>query len=198
MRRKKKEESETYYARFDDPFALPEFNLHSRLMRPPTSIETVSINDSMRQYITATYPSTTYPSTSVPYWEPYTTTLGYEDFAKNREEEAEMNIISDKPFKGHYVVRCTDIVDLSVGRILKTLSAMKGKLMLDTAPVQIQNIDCFMTPIVRKHIIMASKKLKMYGKNPPIIARFDEFGNRLPDEIELDFKKRSVVKYCES
>ena len=38
---------------------------------------------------------------------------------------------------------------------------------------------------IRKNIINASKKLKMYGKDMPIIARFDEYGNELPSEIRL-------------
>lgn len=99
-----------------------------------------------------------------------------------------MNIVSKTPAKGVYVVTCENRDDLLAENILKTLSAIKGKLMLDIAPVHIQKMECSMTPAVRRNILIASKRLKMYGKNRPIIARFDDYGNRLPDTIELNME----------
>lgn len=116
-----------------------------------------------------------------------------EDYLTKQLEKEKKEIIGDVDIidiksskKGEHIVACQNESDLSVDRILKTLSALKGKLMLNVAPVHIQKLECRMTPTIRKNIVMASKKLKMYGKKRPIIARFDEYGNRLPDEIELE------------
>ena len=95
---------------------------------------------------------------------------------------------------GEHICFCDDKEDLTTDRILKTLSAVKGKLMLDVAPIHIRKIECSMTPAVRRNIIQAGKKLKMYGKKQPILARFDEYGNRLPDEIELDSTEGILLK----
>lgn len=84
-----------------------------------------------------------------------------------------------------YVYYCTDENDLSPERILTTISAIKGRIALDATPDGVLDNECSMTPLVRKRIIEASKKLKMYGKEMPIIARFDEYGNKLPDTIDL-------------
>jgi hypothetical protein len=83
---------------------------------------------------------------------------------------------------------------LSVERVLTTLSAVKGRLMFEIAPIHIKEIQCKMTPMVKKHIIDASKKLKMYGKKIPIIPSFDEYGNRLPDEIEIGDSRGITVQ----
>ena len=101
------------------------------------------------------------------------------------EEEHNVNIIDMTPVKGEYIVACKDKTDLAKDNVLKTLSRLKGKLMLQIAPVHIQKIECSITPEVRKNIVEASKRLRMYGKRRPIVARFDDYGNRLPDELEL-------------
>ena len=87
--------------------------------------------------------------------------------------------------RGEHIVACFNEKDLSTENVLKTLSAIKGKLMIDVAPIHLKKIECSITPQVRKNIVAASKRLKMYGKKRPIIARFDEYGNRLPDEIDI-------------
>lgn len=103
-----------------------------------------------------------------------------------RKEYEDVNIYrKPSPIVGEHIVACSNEIDLMPENILKTLSAIKGKLMIDVAPIQLYKIECSMTPLVRKNIIVASKRLKMYGKKPPVIARFDEYGNRLPDEIDL-------------
>ena len=66
--------------------------------------------------------------------------------------------------------------------------------MIDVAPIHIKTIECSITPQVRQNIVTASKKLKMYGKKRPIIARFDEYGNRLPDEIDLGTSQGITLK----
>ena len=102
------------------------------------------------------------------------------------EESESVNVEKKKSYNsGEHIIACSNADDLSTDRILKTLSAVKGRLMLDVAPVHIHTIECIMTPAVRKNIVTASKRLKMFGKKRPIIARFDEYGNRLPDEIEI-------------
>lgn len=203
-RKKKKEEESTIY---HTPFGsttippYPEIDLSSYI--PYTyETETTSLSDDIRRYITTTYPGTSitytgsatgeqqtiyYPST---HWEPFatTTTLDYEDFMRKigKEEEAKVNVISKKSVDSdEHIVCCKDMIDLSMERVLTTLSAVKGRLMFEIAPIHIKEIQCKMTPMVKRHIIDASKKLRMYGKKSPIIPSFDEYGNRLPDEIEI-------------
>lgn len=91
------------------------------------------------------------------------------------------------------IVMCNNINDLTVDRVLKTLSIAKSKLMIECTPIHVKKIECSMTPLVRKNIISASKKLKMYGKKIPIVARFDEYGNKLPDEIEIDGINNGII-----
>ena len=113
----------------------------------------------------------------------------HEELRKKLEEQEVGDVkVYNVPssIQGEHIVVCDNEEDLSVDRVLKSLSAVKGKLMLDVAPIHIQRMECTMTPAVKKNIIQASKKLKMYGKERPIIARFDEFGRRLPDEINLN------------
>ena len=211
MPRKKKEEPEIYHTPFGStaipPHLYPEIDLSSY-----TTIETTSLGDSQRHFITTIHPGTsiTYTGSTTgeartiyyppKHWEPYSSTIGYEDLMKQigKEEEAKVNIVSKKSTnKNEHIVFCKDSSDLSVERILITLSAAKGKLMLDIVPIHIKEIQCKMTPIVKKHIIEASKKLKMYGKKSPIIPSFDEYGNRLPDQIEIGDSKGIIVKIVE-
>lgn len=111
------------------------------------------------------------------------------------EEERSVNIVRKESHKsGEHIVACCDEKDLSIENVLKTLSAIKGKLMIDVAPIHIKTIECSITPQVRQNIVTASKKLKMYGKKRPIIARFDEYGNRLPDEIDLGTSQGITLK----
>lgn len=111
------------------------------------------------------------------------------------EEERSVNIVRKESYNsGEHIVACYDEKDLSIENVLKTLSAIKGKLMIDIAPIRIKTIECSITPQVRQNIVTASKKLKMYGKKRPIIARFDEYGNRLPDEIDLGTSQGITLK----
>lgn len=111
------------------------------------------------------------------------------------EEERSVNIVRKESHNsGEHIVACYDEKDLSIENILKTLSAIKGKLMIDVAPIHIKTIECSITPQVRQNIVTASKKLKMYGKKRPIIARFDEYGNRLPNEIDLGTSQGITLK----
>ena len=114
------------------------------------------------------------------------------------EEESEVEVIRKESHNsGEHIVACCNEKDLAPENILKTLSAVKGKLMMDIAPIDIGKIECCMTPQVRKNIVTASKRLKMYGKKRPIIARFDEYGNRLPDEIDIGTSRGITLKIIE-
>lgn len=86
---------------------------------------------------------------------------------------------------GERAVVCDDWKDLTVEHILTTLSVVKGRLMLELSPKRVKKLECSITPAVKQNIITASKKLKMYGKEMPIIPHFDEWGTRLPDEIKI-------------
>ena len=102
-----------------------------------------------------------------------------------KEEEAKVKVNVEN-FKGKHVCCVRETLDLLPERILITLSAVKGRLMMEVAPIHIKEFQCSMTPAVRKNIIQASKRNRMYGKKMPIIARFDEYGNPLPEQIELN------------
>ena len=194
MGRKKKKEPEIYHA----PFGTTVIPPYPEIDLSPYTIETTSLGDSGRTFIAPTYiePTITYTGSTgdmrtvcypARHWEPYTTTLGHEALMKQieREEEAKVKV-NVEHFKGEYICCVTEVLELLPERILMTLSAIKGRLMMEIAPIHIKEFQCSMTPTVRKNIIQASKKIKMYGKKMPIIARFDEYGNRLPDEIDLD------------
>lgn len=113
------------------------------------------------------------------------------------EEVSDMNIeIAERrsPVSNEVIVVCKDRDDLEQDRILKCLSVMKAKLMLKCMPIHVKNIECKMTPIVKENIIKAYKKLQMYGKKAPFIARFDEYGRQLSDEIRIDTMKGMDIK----
>lgn len=82
-------------------------------------------------------------------------------------------------------VVCDEPKDLSIEHVLTTLSVVKGRLMMEVLPNHVKKLECSITPAVKQNIITASKKLKMYGKEMPIIPHFDEWGTRLPDEISI-------------
>ena len=92
----------------------------------------------------------------------------------------------DSSFNRRYAVACHNYNDLSQERILKTLSVMKSKLMMECMPVHVKSIECKMSPMVKTNIINAYRKVSMYGKKTPFVAHFDEYGRRLPDEIQID------------
>ena len=179
---------------FDEPESIDITSIndpyiHRIISRPPDTITSTSSTGDAFVYRP---PLTTGWQTG-----PYTTTITAEDWSKvlsweemmtklGKKEEAEVNVVSKKSAdKQEHIVLCKDLLDLSVERVLTTLSAVKGRLMYEIAPIHIKEIQCKMTPLVKTHIITASKKLRMYGKTSPIIPSFDEYGNRLPDQIEI-------------
>lgn len=118
---------------------------------------------------------------------------GWNTLIKKAEKEDNSMHLEETSTSRSYKVYCKDTEDLSVNKILTTISATKGKLQFNTLCANIKEIICTMTPEVRNNIIKASKKLKMYGKKMPIIARFDEYGNRLPDTIDIGFSQGITV-----
>lgn len=195
MRRKKKEEEPEIY---HTPFGTTIIPPYPEIDLSPYTIETTSLGDNTRRFITTTHPGTSVTYTGSTgdartvyyppkHWEPYSTTLDYEDFMRKigKEEEAKVKVNVEN-FKGKYVCCIKDTPDLLPERILVTLSAVKGRLMMEVAPIHIKEFQCSMTPAVRKNIIQASKRNRMYGKKMPIIARFDEYGRPLPEQIEIN------------
>ena len=73
-----------------------------------------------------------------------TTSWSMQDYADLRKffenmEEDEVNIVRKQSHRrNEHIVACYDEKDLSVENVLKTLSAIKGKLMLDIAPIHIK------------------------------------------------------------
>lgn len=195
MPRKKKEEPEIYHT----PFGSTTIPPYPEIDLSPYTIEVTSLGDSQRRFITTTHPGTsiTYTGSATgeaqtiyypaQHWAPYSSTIGYGELMRQlgKEEEAKVKVNLEK-FKGKYVCCVRETLDLLPERILITLSAVKGRLMMEVAPIHIKEFQCSMTPAVRKNIIQASKRAKMYGKKMPIIARFDEYGNELPEQIEIN------------
>lgn len=200
--KKKKEEPEIYHTPFGSTVEPPLHDLSPYTimldMSAPDITETTSLDDTYKRYITITNPGTSLMYTGSTgetqhvyyppkHWEPFSTTLGYEDFMKKigKEEEAKVEVNVEN-FKRKHVCCIKNTADLLPERILMTLSAVKGRLMMEVGHINIKEFQCGMTPAVKKNMIQASKRLKMYGKKIPFIARFDEYGNRLPDQIEIN------------
>ena len=193
-RKKKKEEPEIYHT----PFGSTTIPPYPEIDLSPYTIETTSLSDDTRRFITTTHPGTSITYTGSTgdastiyyppkHWEPYSTTLDYEDFMRKigKEEEAKVKVNVEN-FKGKCVCYVKNDPDLRQERILTTLSALKGRLMMEIAPIHTKEFQCSMTPAVRQNIIQASRRARMYGKKMPIIARFDEYGRPLPEQIELN------------
>ena len=215
MGRKKKSEKDVYTGGYisssrSDPELLKRLYLGEF---EPESIEVTTLEDDHRRIIhtplgstissspfTSPYiidPSTyTYGSATIKSYE--TTTLGrdyidkYEkEILKAREEQLKKEVGDVKideiksSKKEEHIMACQNKDDLLVENILTTLSAVKAKLMFDIAAVHVQRVECSVTPKVKDNIVLASKKLKSYGKEAPIVACFDEYGKRLPDQIEI-------------
>lgn len=102
------------------------------------------------------------------------------------EEERKVKVSVENRPNGIHLAYCGNPEDLSPERILTTLSALKGRLMLEVSPIHIKDMKCTMTMAVKKNMITASRRLKMYGKKMPLVARFDEYGNPLPDELNIN------------
>ena len=150
--------------------------------------------------ITGTSTSTTLPyDTTIQHFDSFATTTTLDadwyDILKNFElkENKDVNI-KVKHKNEEYIAYCEGFEDLSTERVLKTLSAVKGRLMMEVAPIHIQKLECSMTPSVKNNIVTASKRLRMYGKKRPIVACFDEYGRPLPDTIDLDTHEGITLK----
>ena len=113
-----------------------------------------------------------------------------EDIPEMKVEENRVDMTDNY----RYAVGCFDYSDLSPERILKTLSIMKSRLMIECMPVYVKNIECKMSPMVKKNIISAYRKVSMYGKKTPFVACFDDYGRRLPDDIQIDTMRGMDIK----
>lgn len=100
----------------------------------------------------------------------------------------------DKSLNRRYAVACHNYSDLSQERILKSISVMKSKLMMQCAPYRVEHIECRMSPSVKTNMISAYRKVNMYGKKTPFVACFDEYGRRLSDKIEIDTIRGMDIK----
>lgn len=166
----------------------------------PEYIETTTLRDTERKFTyevtSAPYrPSTTYTSTITPgtsgYYNPYR--YSYEG-AITAEwelslEEPDIRLEEYRVEKTNALARrsvCDKDKDLNPDRIFKTISIMKSKLMVACAPYHVDHIKCKMTPTVKNNLIKAYRKLNMFGKKTPFVARFDEYGRRLPDDVQID------------
>jgi hypothetical protein len=163
MRYKKKEELAIHHAPLDIAYVPSEYELGPYLIEP-NIVEVTSLGDRVKRYTCAADRKLVDSPT-------------LSDPIRNREIKR---------------VKCDDEQELSIDRILKTISAVKGQLTAciysstEHPHPHIASITCNMTPEVKQHIITASKKLKLYGKNIPIMPCFDKWGYQLPDKLQID------------
>ncbi len=120
----------------------------------------------------------------------YPPEISEEDIPEMKIEEYR----DDKSFVRRYAVACHNYTDLSQERILKSISVMKSKLMMQCLPYRVDRIECKMSPMVKTNMINAYRRVNMYGKKTPFVACFDEYGRRLPDEIKIDTIRGMDVK----
>ena len=115
---------------------------------------------------------------------------------ERKEDESIMSERSKDPISSHekHSVCCHDKDVLRPDNILKLLSKMKGRLQIECMPVKVDHVECLMSPIVKENIIQAYRRVAMYGKKTPFVARFDEYGNRLSDEVLIDTLKGVNLK----
>lgn len=125
----------------------------------------------------------------------------YFSIEKAIEEDTELNVMERKECfedKTNYIISCEDETNLDQNHVLKTISSMKTKLFMMCLPIHVEYIECKMTSQVRQNIIIAYKKLHMYGKKLPFIARFDEYGKRLSDEVKIETLKGMNIQIVDS
>lgn len=120
----------------------------------------------------------------------YPPEISEEDIPEMKIEEYR----DDKSFVRRYAVACHNYTDLSQERILKSISVMKSKLMMQCLPYRVDRIECKMSPMVKTNMINAYRRVNMYGKKTPFVASFDEYGRRLPDEIKIDTIRGMDIK----
>lgn len=159
-------------------------------------IETTTLYDTARKFTyeitSAPYaPSKLFTSTiSSDYYNPYRYKRYGEPIMGNWElEEPNIRLEEYRMEKTDALARrlvCDEDKDLNPDRIFKTISIMKSKLMVACVPYRIDHIKCKMTPTVKNNLITAYRKINMFGKKTPFVARFDEYGRRLPDDIQID------------
>lgn len=120
----------------------------------------------------------------------YSTEISEEDIPKMNIEEYR----DEKSLNRRYAVACHNHTDLSQERILKSISVMKSRLMLQCLPYRVDRIECKMSPMVKTNMINAYRRVNMYGKKTPFVACFDEYGRRLPDEVKIDTIRGMDIK----
>lgn len=78
--------------------------------------------------------------------------------------------------------------DLSENNILTTVARLKGKLLLKSLEYNKakMRIKCVMSSFTKDNLVKASKRLRMYGKNLPVVPSFDRFWNELPEMITIN------------
>lgn len=96
---------------------------------------------------------------------------------------------NDKPTEKRSLVVCSNSKkDLSESNILTTVARLKGKLMLNSLEYNkaTMHIKCVMSSFTKNNLVRASKRLRMYGKNLPVIPSFDRFWNELPEIVTIN------------
>lgn len=159
-----------------------------------------SLSDTTKRYIYSS--PITQPLTST--WAAYdmSNSTITQPFSSDDIKEVKTVISKERdPFsiQDSYMISCKDKSDLSVENILRTIAIMKAKLCMEISfDTKVKWVECYMTPEVKKNIIIASKKLSMYGRYMPIVSRFDEYGRKLPDTFALDPEEKMKLEIVNS
>lgn len=90
-------------------------------------------------------------------------------------------------------ITCEDEENLLQQNILSYLSIIKNEINDISKCINIRRIDCYMTPLVKKNIIMANKKLAMYGKEKSSTICFDEYGRVLSEKTKINTQEGMII-----
>lgn len=122
-------------------------------------------------------------------------TFDVPDLTSDKKEGPEVSIHKlETGAPNEFAAVCSDHKELSADNVLTTLSAVKGELMLSLVTREVKMLECSVTPAVKENLLTAGRRLRMYGKPPPIVPQFDEWWNRLPDEIHVGDSEGITLK----
>ena len=159
-----------------------------------------------KTYSTTKHDSVVYPDESFdPLEDSYklvdpTTEDVYEAFKKAIKEHGETVTVHNSftVSAESEAISCTDIKKLAPDHVLKQLSIMRSNLSRLCKNLIVDHINCRMTSETMESILHACRRLKMYGKEKPMIACFDEYGNRIQDKPNIETLKGAEIEIVPS
>lgn len=89
---------------------------------------------------------------------------------------------------------CRDEQALSIKNILTCVTIAKGIIDAECGATKLKQIECSITPAAKRNLIIAIKRVSMYGKSFPHIPRYDQWFNPLPDKLNLSVSRGVKIK----